>query len=46
MPDVNEVRFRRKKVQRTSDRRFFSKNADKTRKENFKARPMRGGIRL
>jgi len=45
--DVNYQRQDRKKAVPSSDRKYFSKTADRTRKENTgNARPMRGGIRL
>jgi len=31
---------------KSGDRNYFSKNANKIRMENTSARPMRGGIRL
>lgn len=45
--DVTYQKQLRKKASASSDKKYFSRTADRTRKENSgNARPMRGGIRL
>lgn len=36
----------RSRAKPRADKRYFSKNADKTQSLNFKATPMRGGFRI
>lgn len=37
---------KRKKLSRHHSKKLFSRTADRTRRENIRAAPMRGGIRL
>lgn len=36
----------RKRLKKRSSRKLFSRTAKRTRKKNYRAKPMRGGIRL
>lgn len=38
--------MRRKKLRKRVSRKLFSRTAKRVRKKNYRAKPMRGGIRL